>query len=162
MNRINLTKLSAQQLIALHRSTLRELYDRGIVRTMNAPQGDYAERLVAEAYGGKLAPNSEKSWDIATPEGVRIQVKSRVLHPDRPGTRQMSVFRSWGFDLAVVILFSNEDLSITQAVELEAAVIKEHARYVAHVNGWNLVATPQIMALGRDITAEIQGAALAL
>ena len=162
MNDLDLTKLSTQQLIALHRSTLKELYDRGIVRTMNAPQGDYAERLVAEAYGGQLAPNSEKSWDVAASGGDHIQVKSRVLDAHRPGTRQMSILRSWGFDLAVVILFSNEDLSVTQAVEFKAAVIKEHARYVSHVNGWRLVATPEIMALGRDITVDIQSAALAL
>jgi len=162
MNQVDLTKLSAHQLIALHRSTLRELYDRGIVRTMNAPQGDYAERLVAEAYDGELAPNSEKSWDVATPDGHNIQVKSRVVQENRPGTRQMSVFRSWGFDLAVVILFSNEDLSITQAVELDASVIKEHARYVKHVNGWTVTATPDIMALGRDITMDIQRAAITL
>ena len=163
MSDLDLTKLSVQELIALHRSSLRELYDRGIIRTMNSPQGDYGERLVAEAYDGELAPNSEKSWDVVTEAGDRIQVKSRVFDTARSAsTRQMSVIRSWDFDTLVVILFSNEDLSITQAVEFETAVIKEHARYVKHVNGWRLVATAQIMALGQDITVDLQRAALAL
>ena len=35
-----------------------------MIRTENAPVGDYAEYLVWTALGGKLAPNSEKSWDV--------------------------------------------------------------------------------------------------
>ena len=41
-----------------------KLMERGVVRTLNAPQGDYAEALVAQAYGGSLAPKSKKSWDV--------------------------------------------------------------------------------------------------
>jgi hypothetical protein len=39
MPNLDLTRLSVQELIALHRSSLRELYDRGIIRTMNSPRG---------------------------------------------------------------------------------------------------------------------------
>jgi len=163
MPNLDLTKLSVQELIALHRSSLRELYDRGIIRTMNSPQGDYAERLVAEAYDGELAPNSEKSWDVVTEAGDRIQVKSRVFDAARAAsTRQMSVIRSWDFDTLVVILFSNKDLSITRAAELTAPVVKEHSRYIKHVNGWRLNATPQILDMGHDITSDVRQAARTL
>ncbi len=129
---------------------------------MNAPQGDYAEKLVAEAYGGELAPNSEKSWDVLTTGGIRIQVKSRVVRANDAGTRQMSVFRSWNFDVSVVILFSNNDLSINKASELEALIVKQHARYVKHVNGWRLIATEQVLDQGVDVTERLRRAALSL
>jgi hypothetical protein len=130
---------------------------------MNSPQGDYAERLVAIVYVGTLADNSEKSWDILTGDGHRIQVKSRVVRNDQHvSAHQISVFRSWDFDLAVVVLFADEDLSVARAAEFDVATIRDHARFVKHVNGWRIVATPQFMGLGRDITEEVQSAALAL
>lgn len=129
---------------------------------MNAPQGDYAEKLVAEAYGGELAPNSEKSWDVLTAGGIRIQVKSRVVRANDAGTRQMSVFRSWNFDISVVILFSNNDLSVNKASELEAPIVRQHARYVKHVNGWHLIATEQVLDQGVDVTERLRRTALSL
>jgi hypothetical protein len=90
-------------------------------------------------------------------------VKSRVFDAARAAsTRQMSVIRSWDFDTLVVILFSNEDLSITRAVELAAPVVKEHSLYIEHVNGWRLSATPQILDMGHDITSDVQQAARTL
>ena len=55
------------RLLGLSRAILRELKERGVVRTGNAPTGDYAELLVCQVTGGELAPNSERSWDVRTP-----------------------------------------------------------------------------------------------
>jgi len=38
---------------------------------------DYAELLVAEAFGGRIAKASEKSWDVRIDERL-LQVKCRV------------------------------------------------------------------------------------
>ena len=78
-------------------------------RTGNAPAGDYAELLVQRASGGELAPNSQKSWDVLTSDGERLQIEARVVtDPRKRGERQLSVFRSWEFDAAVVVLFDDE------------------------------------------------------
>src|SRR6266511_1444897 len=82
---------------------------RGVIRTGNAPAGDYAELLVQRATGGELAPNSQKSWDVLKSDGERLQIKARVVtDPRKRGERQLSVFRSWQFDAAVVVLFDDE------------------------------------------------------
>jgi hypothetical protein len=73
----------------LSRAIVRELLSRGIVRSANAPAGDYAELLVQRACGGALAPKSQKSWDVLTPNGRRLQVKARVITPENP-SRQLS------------------------------------------------------------------------
>lgn len=52
------------ELFALHGGLVRELRERGVVRTENAPASDYAEYLVACALNGTLAPNSEKSYGV--------------------------------------------------------------------------------------------------
>jgi hypothetical protein len=66
-------------LLELYRDALRQLRDRGIIRTANAPAGDYAECIVRRAFpGSELAPNSETSWDIRAANGTRLEVECRV------------------------------------------------------------------------------------
>src|SRR5438874_8853145 len=105
---MNLDELTITELLALSRASLRALRDRGVLRSGNAPAGDYAELLVQRVTGGELAPQVQKSWDVLTPAGERLQVKARVVpNPSNPGERQLSAFRSWDFDAAVVVLFDD-------------------------------------------------------
>lgn len=163
MTQDSLKHRTVQDLIALHRATLKELVRRGIVRTMNAPQGDFAERLVAEAFEGELAPNSEKSWDVRTGSGVLLQVKSRVVHDGGPASARMtSPFRSWSFDAAIIVFFADNDLSVIQATELSVEAVRELSRWRSHINGWVLTPSEAVMASGRDVTELLRTAAVSL
>jgi hypothetical protein len=125
---------------------LSELRHRGIIRTENAPAGDYAEYLVALAFGGELAPNSEKSWDVRTSSGERLQVKARVVSdPPTRGQRQLSPFRSFDFDSAVIVLLADTDYSVWRAVEVPRDVIEERSTFRSHVNGNVLHATADVL-----------------
>ena len=66
---LNLADRTTRDLFMIYRATLNELKSRGIIRTENALAGDYAEYLVHRALGGRLAPNSEKSWDVELANG---------------------------------------------------------------------------------------------
>jgi len=148
---VDLNSLTTRELLALHGGTLAELRVRGVVRTANGPAGDYAEALVAKALDGTLAPNSEKSWDVVLADGTRLQVKSRVIsNPERPGQRQLSPFRSWGFDSLVIVLF-NSDYTVAEAVRLPADIARASASYRSHVNGHILQARPALMRSGLDL-----------
>jgi hypothetical protein len=68
----DLSALSEPGLFSLYRAILAELKSRGVIRTENAPVGDYAEYLVATALGGQLAPNSEKAWDVLGNGGEKL------------------------------------------------------------------------------------------
>jgi hypothetical protein len=119
---VNLTDMRAGELLGLSRSILAELRQRGVIRTGNAPAGDYAELLVRVATGGELAPNSQKSWDVLTPAAERLQVKARVVtNPRTQGERQLSVFRSWDFDAVVIVLF-DDGFGVWRAVRVPVAV----------------------------------------
>src|SRR3954467_13732039 len=103
---MNLGEMTVGELLSFSRAILAELRRRGVIRTGNAPAGDYAELLVRVATGGELAAEPQRSWDVLTPEGERLQVKARVVtNPKTPGERQLSVFRSWDFDAVVIVLF---------------------------------------------------------
>ena len=125
------------------------------MRTENAPAGDYAEFLVASALEGTLAPNSEKSYDVRA-DGKRIQVKSRVISdPPRSGQLQLSPFRSFDFDEAVIVLLNDAEYTVQQAVALPASVVEAAATFNPHVNGHIVHARPALLSApaGRDLTA---------
>lgn len=160
----SLDRLSTRELFGLYRRILQELTRRKIVRTMNAPAGDYAEYLVAALMGGELADNSEKSWDLKTPEGMLLQVKCRVVDVTRKNHgRQLSPFRTWDFDQAVVVLF-DETYGIHKCVAFPPDVLKEHGKYRPHVNGHVVQATDALMAhpAGEDLTEALRGVSAAL
>jgi hypothetical protein len=66
-------------LLSSYASILAELRQRGVVRSANAPAGDYAEWLCSRALGGTLVDNfSVKSHDLVLADARRVQVKARV------------------------------------------------------------------------------------
>lgn len=157
---IDVSTASTPALFALYRAILAELRSRGVVRTENAPAGDYAEYLVAAAFGGELAPNSEKSWDVRLSNGTHLQVKARVVsNPPRRSQRQLSPFRSFDFDAAVIVFLDEVDYAVSRAVEVPRAVVEANATYNTHVNGHILHATDAVFdhALSKDVTDRLRG-----
>jgi len=157
----DLSAFSESGLFSLYRSILRELKSRGVIRTENAPVGDYAEYLVATALGGQLAPNAEKAWDVLGSGGEKLQVKARVVsEPAEPGQLQLSPFRSFGFDAAVIVLLSAADYAVSRASKVPRHVVESAAVYRQHVNGSVLFARPDIMGHpeATDLTATLRAA----
>lgn len=156
---MNLAQMSTGDLLALSRAILAELRRRGVIRTGNAPAGDYAELLVRVATGGELAPNSQRSWDVRSPSGERLQVKARVVtDPASPGERQLSVFRSWDFDAAVIVLFDHE-FRVWRAARLPVEMLRDRARFVEHVRGHRILARDELLEAGEDWTELLRAVA---
>jgi hypothetical protein len=158
---LDLSTFSESALFSLYRAILSELKHRGVIRTENAPVGDYAEYLVATALGGLLAPNSEKSWDVLANDGERLQVKARVVSdPAESGQLQLSPFRSFGFDSAVIVLLSATDYAVSRASKVPRYLVESSATYRQHVNGNVLFARPEIMSHpdATDLTAALRAA----
>jgi hypothetical protein len=114
---------------------------------------------VQRATGGELAPGSQKSWDVQTAAGEQLQVKTRVVtNPLTAGERQLSVFRSWDFDAAVIVLFDDE-FRVWRAAYLPAALLEEQSRFVEHVRGFRVMATDELLDQGEDWTERLRAAA---
>jgi hypothetical protein len=163
---MNLEALTNAQLLALSGDALAELRRRGVVRTANAPAGDLAERLVAEAMGGALAHNSQKSWDVLVPAPLcgampqRVQVKARVVtDPTNAGQRQVSAFRSWDCKLVRFVLFE-PTYRVRAAALLPTAVVRAHSSHVEFTASDRVLASDPMLALGEDWTARLQAAVL--
>jgi len=155
----DLSTFSDSGLFSLYRAILTELKSRGVIRTENAPVGDYAEYLVAAALGGELEPNSKKSWDVRGSDGEMLQVKARVVsEPAEPGQLQLSPFRSFDFHSAVIVLLSAADYAVVRASKVPRHVVETAAVYRQHVNGKVLFARAEIMGHpdATDLTATLR------
>lgn len=102
---------------------MRQLRELGVIRTNNNPIGDIAEAIVHDHYGGERASFSQKGWDVRTPDGERIQVKSRRKTPQSTPT-VLSPISDDEYDSLVVILF-NEDFQVTEGLKATRALVED-------------------------------------
>ncbi|GAA1214482.1 DUF6998 domain-containing protein [Rhodoglobus aureus] len=147
------TLLTVGEILHVYTALLVELGRRGLVRTNNAPIGDLAEYACATYYEGELASNSEKSYDLISVDGRRVQVKVRNV---REGTRPSAVFssiRSTDFDICVFILANASTHTIDAAYEWTPEEIQAHGRFTSHTNS-TLIRIGKVRAgvAGVDIT----------
>jgi hypothetical protein len=151
----DLKLFSVSELLELSRGVLSELRCRHVIRTTNAPAGDYAEWLTMLATDGELAPNSEKSWDVKAKDERLIQVKARVVvDPENRGQRQLSAFRSWDFTDALVVLF-DERYGVWKATRFSVEQLKENSSHTAWVKVDRVLATDKLLEQGEDWTRKM-------
>ena len=158
-----LNDTSNQNLMRLYGDVIDELRSRKVIRTGNAPLGDYAEHLFAKAFGWSLANNSAASFDAMDGAGLRFQIKARRLRSNSPGERQLGVMRALPdakFDMLAAVLFDRR-FDVYRAALIPHSVAVERAVYIPHVNGWRLMLDDTVWeATGvRDVTAALAAVA---
>jgi hypothetical protein len=160
-----ITESSIRQLLEMYGQIMDELKHRGVVRTSNAPGGDYAELLFSRAFGWKLAGNSASGHDAIDEAGTRYQIKSRRL--SRPNTsRQLSALRKLPerhFDCLAGVLFQ-PDYSVLKAAIIPHEQVVSRSRYTDHTKSWTFFLDDQLWSVPgvRDVTKEIAAAAAVL
>jgi hypothetical protein len=156
--KLRLDQRGISDLLGIYGQVLEELREREVIRSSNAPTGDYAEWLVQRALGGKLQPSSNKSADLVL-RTKKIQIKARVVSdPEKSGERQLSSFRSWDFDDAVIVLFDRR-YDVQRATRIKVAELKAVAREDKWVSGKRVIAHDALLDRGNDITEKLQEAA---
>ena len=74
---MDMSHLTARELLALHSKVADELVARRITRTYNNPTGDLAESLFCKAFGWNQAGKSFAHVDAIGPDGAGSQIKGR-------------------------------------------------------------------------------------
>jgi hypothetical protein len=156
---INLATLTPRQLLSLYSQILTELIARQVTRSRNPPAGDYAELLVAEHYGGKLASGSATSYDVVVSGGRTIQVKSLVVVDADKRSHSYSRLRTFDFDACVFVVFDSVNYRVVHAIEIESIAVEAMARDAKCVAG-RRVNVKQVLACedARDLTKGLQAA----
>jgi hypothetical protein len=149
---------TTQELLAQYAAILVELKNREVVRTRNAPLGDYAEYLAQRAFGGTLLPNSEKGYDLLDSSGSRIQVKARTIGEGVGPSAKFSAFRSFDFDSALFLALDLGSYQIDWARLVPRQEVEDVVRYSPHINGSSLRIT-KAAKMGDDVTERVRAAA---
>jgi hypothetical protein len=137
-------ELTSRQLLSAYSAILRELRERGVVRTYNNPIGDIAEEVVATYYGGERGSFSQKAWDVRTEAGERLQVKAmRVTAAGRRS--KLSPIRSTDYDAVVIVIF-DEDFRVTEGLRVTREFVEANCSFNAHVNGWPISLSQKLRA----------------
>lgn len=139
-------------LLSQYAQILAELRVRGVVRTGNAPLGDYAEHMALSVYGGSLARNSAKSYDLTATDGRSIQVKARTVSASTSPSAVFSVFRSFDFDVATLLVLDSRTYDLEWAWEMGPDQVRKASRWSEHVRGY-LLTIRAAEKLGTDVTA---------
>ena len=111
-------------------AVMRELRKRNVIRTDNSPVGDIAELIAHLHYGGERLGFSNKGYDLATPEGERLQVKGLRITPTGNPSRNLSPISGSDYDAVVVVVF-DEDFGVTDGLYVPRAVIEEKFKMTA-------------------------------
>ena len=109
-----------------------------------------------------MEANSTASYDLASDEFGKVQVKSRIVAtPAAKGQFQTSPFRSDKFDHAALVLINAADYTVQRAVMLPVAVVQERWNWRKNVNGWTFNMSPPKLThdYAVDITERLQEAA---
>jgi hypothetical protein len=135
MAAFELSRLSTPDLLKIHAQVLAELRNRQVVRSENAPTGDYAEWLCVQRLGLVLQKNSALGFDAIDSIGTKFQIKGRRVTPANKSV-QLGAIRDLDrsdFDFLVGILF-DQNYSVTLALKIPHAVVCERARFVSRTN----------------------------
>ena len=144
----NLQDEATAELLSSYAAVLAELRRRGVVRTGNAPVGDYAEWLVAGALDGtRVDSSSAKSSDLTLPDGRRIQVKARLVGGEGKGQWQTSPFRSWDFDAAALLDGATYNVRLAVLAPVETVRAHAHCQRTPRSPGGR---TPELPAHGHQ------------
>lgn len=153
---------TVRELLIMHASIMSELRSRAIIRTSNAPLGDYAELLFANAFSWDLESNSSSGHDAIDISGIRYQVKARRLTSYNK-SRQLSAIRrlpDTTFDVLAAALF-NEDYTVRRAALIPHSVVVTLAKRREHTNSWLFLLHDRVWEIDgvRDVTQQLIRAA---
>ncbi len=160
---LEISQLSAIELLALHAVVAEELRERGLTRSSNNPTGDLAEYLFCKAFGWTRTGNSNANIDAIAENGARYQIKGRRMTRHNR-SRQMSAIRDFSgrhFDFLAGVLFT-EHYGIHRAALIPYAVVEQRATFVEHTNSHKFVLRDDVWdAFGvQDVTEQLRAVGL--
>ncbi|EAA8191481.1 hypothetical protein ES936_23525, partial [Salmonella enterica] len=144
-----------QQAIRLRIEADKAALDAGF--TTNNFVGELGEKLAHAVYGGDLLPNSSKSADIKTCEGILLQVKTRKPNKGK----QFGSIRSWDFDYLIAITLGDK-YEVIRALKIPVSTCKELAEHRGHTNSFIIKPTRKLLSHAdiEDVTTKFQSVAL--
>jgi len=141
---VDLSSMSAIQLMNLREEVISELSERGILRTRNHPLGDFTEWLVAEELDLERETNAQRGYDAKSEDGTRYQIKGRQLS-SASGSWQVEVrgLSENRFDHLILVVYE-PDFEMQEAFSISHEVFEKYARYKNYTNEFVITSSSEI------------------
>ena len=125
-----------------------------LIRSNNKPQGDIAEAIAAEAFGGTLLDQSAKGADVKLPDGQLLQVKSVTDYGKR--IIQTSAIRSTDFDHLLIVVFDPLLAVKSSHLYTKEQAIGAMSNRSQHTNARVIRICARTLSLGEDVTQKLK------
>ena len=145
-------KTELRNLLDRYAEVSQEIAKHPWMRNNNAPIGDLAEHLVAEALGGEVAENNAKSHDVELANGQLIQVKG-ITYRGR-NSLFTSAIRSLDFH-SVAIVICNPDFSIREGLLVPQPKVIEVSRLNKRMGAYQ-ISVNKARPVSLDFTGELR------
>lgn len=152
---MDLSNYSISELVKIYSSTIRELKNRGVLRTKNVV-GELGEYLVLEYYDKRselpnltIVPVGTKNINAISQSGERYSIKTTTgnvtgviygLEPPGSNKKEAPLFEQ------LIICKLNEDCEIEGIYQLSWDVFCKHKKWHSRVNAWNISLSKAVKA----------------
>ncbi|MDP2620643.1 MAG: hypothetical protein Q8P46_10785, partial [Hyphomicrobiales bacterium] len=135
---------------------------RGIIRSANAPIGEYAELLFCEAFDWiRAEKNSNAGYDATDKTGTRIQIKARrIIGRGSPQLGSIRNLKQNPFDTLAAVLFA-KNLEIVRAAIIPLEIVRLRSVHDPHTNSFRFMLEDDVWNMPgvQDVTGRIRIAA---
>ncbi len=157
-----LEKLNPAELIKLYSEIIKQLKEKGIIRTNNLI-GDLGEYLAIDYYSKtrglprlQAAPPSTKNIDAISTDGDRYSIKcitgntTGVIYGiPKPGTvPDIEIKQSFEY---LIIVLLNSDFELMKILELDWDTFLKHRKWHSRMNACNVTASKKVEAESKII-----------
>lgn len=150
---------SIAELLKTYATVHEALRRRGLMRSTNAPTGDFASYLFCKAFGWEQSIDSTLGYDAKDPRGTLYLIRGKRITRHSP-SRELPAIQdlpSRSFATLAAVLFL-EDFTVQRAALIPIETVTTHASYSEHGKAWRFLLTDAVWELPGvvDATGDLQ------
>lgn len=153
---------SVPELLKSYAEVHEALRRRGLMRSTNAPTGDFAAYLFCRAFGWEQSIDSALGFDAKDAGGTLYLIRGKRItrhssSRELPGIQDLA---NRPFAILGAVLF-REDFSVLRGALIPIDVVAASASYSEHGKSWRFLLTDTVWQTAgvSDVTADLQKAA---
>jgi len=150
---------STPELLRTYAEVHEALRRRGLMRSTNAPTGDYAAYLFCKAFGWEQSIDGTLGFDAKDSRGTLYLIRGKRI-TRHSSSRELPAIQDLAnrpFATLAAVLF-REEFTVLRAALVPVDVVTANASYSEHARSWRFLLTDGIWAAPgvSDVTVDLQ------
>jgi hypothetical protein len=161
MTELDVSSKSVPALLKLYADVHEALRRRGLMRSSNAPTGDFAAFLFCKAFGWEQPVNPNVGYDAKDSTGTLYQIRGRRITRYSPSRELPALpdLKNRPFHALAAVLF-NEDFTVGRAALIPIEVVEAKSSFSEHAKAWRFLLTDAVWEVPgvTDVTSALRKA----